>query len=585
MSSLQGRVIRLCEVNSDHKGVTDVIGEYPISDVDWTAVRIPLPTSKVDEGLLLYSPPTGEYQVLDDELILLGAGQLPSWGSHFLPFRSEDPQKVEPRLLIYSSTDGTACFYEVAQSKTGVKLLHKNSVQWNCGWTHFIPYRAEVNPGRTVPRYFAYKYSTGAAAFCELNGNGFNFTTLCRTNNQGPGWSSVMPYDVGGEPHLFFYAYGNGNVKFCRLLNQPNGNNDMCEPALDAAMQPVAGLFNHSPGWTHFVPYWGLGDATPRYIAYKYNSGSAAICSITYKRSTAVDTHLRAKWGAQCWSHFITFGQQCKHPNRFVVLLGCPLITDALHFDCTSQFVDKFSMPVPLGFQLMQYTSAEGRWNEIEKRLQESLPGAQVQKLFRVCHPQLYQRFRDECRSVEMLRKGHQGNTPSRICAWHGTDALSFVTGIDIGISPLPTIDGQVNALNCESNTPRSWSDAGFNLLFSTGGAYGRGAYFARHARYSVEIGNHTKCRFPGNPYRCVLILVEVELGNCYDYGNAIDRQLKRAPNGFDSVEGTESSFAVNRFTLHTQGKAPAPVVEDARQYIVFQRYRAYPHFIVEFTF
>jgi hypothetical protein len=146
-------------------------------------------------------------------------------------------------------------------------------------------------------------------------------------------------------------------------------------------------------------------------------------------------------------------------------------------------------------------------------------------------------------------------------------------------------------------------ADGGFDYRLGRAGAYGRGSYFAEHAIYSACL--YPARRTPSNPRGMVpndeggvtLLVAEVILGQSKDLGRACDGELKREPpieggtagETYDSIQGTEQSFGVHDYKARSHdrrdarqyGKNPRGEEEYGRQYIVYDKAKAYPKYLV----
>jgi hypothetical protein len=181
---------------------------------------------------------------------------------------------------------------------------------------------------------------------------------------------------------------------------------------------------------------------------------------------------------------------------------------------------------------------------EIERLAQKSLPEMRVVSLLRFANRELWKGY-VACRASIAAKNGGDPNTK---LVFHGTREPRDILG-----------------------SGRESNSEGFDFRRSKTDAYGRGSYFASAAAYPVLI--HPKRENEDGTF--TLIVAEVALGSIHDCGNKIGHSLvvppeRRAGLQHDSVRGTENSIGLR-----------AGDAAFGEQFIVYDRYQAYPHFLV----
>jgi hypothetical protein len=181
---------------------------------------------------------------------------------------------------------------------------------------------------------------------------------------------------------------------------------------------------------------------------------------------------------------------------------------------------------------------------EIERLVQKSLPEMRVVSLLRFANRELWKGY-VACRAGIAAKNGGDPNTK---LVFHGTREPRDILG-----------------------SGRESNSEGFDFRRSKTGAYGRGSYFASAAAYPVLI--HPKRENEDGTFS--LIVAEVTLGSIHDCGNEVDHSLvvppeRRAGLQHDSVRGTEKSIGLR-----------AGDAAFGEQFVVYDRYQAYPHFLV----
>eukprot|EP00927_Polykrikos_kofoidii_P063545 TRINITY_DN58385_c0_g1_i1.p1 TRINITY_DN58385_c0_g1~~TRINITY_DN58385_c0_g1_i1.p1 ORF type:complete len:424 (-),score=30.34 TRINITY_DN58385_c0_g1_i1:62-1333(-) len=182
---------------------------------------------------------------------------------------------------------------------------------------------------------------------------------------------------------------------------------------------------------------------------------------------------------------------------------------------------------------------------KLQQLIERSLPGARIVSLRRFANRSLWEAYQVSRRRVEA---DNAGDANAQLL-FHGTRDPSAILGTGL-------------ASNCD----------GFDFRRSSGGSYGTGAYFAREAAYPIKI-------FPRNNdpigHTFQLIIAEVALGDVYDFGDRCDASLSMPPDKrerltYNSVCGTEGGIGLRWSTQAWHGK----------QFVVYDRFQAYPHFL-----
>ena len=135
------------------------------------------------------------------------------------------------------------------------------SDDWSTGWTSFMPF---MLGGRQ--HYLAYKTGVGQASIDRIKTNLHGVDTLfsAAPGQWTRGWSTFMPFTLGGQPHYLGYKVNSGQVTVDRIRR--DGSN------VDTIQSGAAGTWTN--GWTSFVPFT-QGD--PLYLAYKAGTGEVSI--------------------------------------------------------------------------------------------------------------------------------------------------------------------------------------------------------------------------------------------------------------------------------------------------------------------
>eukprot|EP01043_Picozoa_sp_COSAG02_P029213 COSAG02_NODE_1808_length_10843_cov_4.345867_5_plen_420_part_00 len=220
-------------------------------------------------------------------------------------------------------------------------------------------------------------------------------------------------------------------------------------------------------------------------------------------------------------------------------------------------------------------------WGVIEARLQDSLPNHSVTKMMLVENNQLRADFERAMANVA----GKPANK-----ARGGT--LENMANVRLGFHAMPG-----GPDNLKKIYEGGRDDGGFDCRLGKEGAYGRGSYFAEHAIYSAYLYPRPTKAPDGS---IVLLVAEVILGQSKDLGRLCDRTLVREPpirggaagDVYDSVQGSEASMGFieacfrhdhPRFSPDAKryGGVACGCEEYGRQYIVYDKAKAYPKYLV----
>lgn len=199
------------------------------------------------------------------------------------------------------------------------------------------------------------------------------------------------------------------------------------------------------------------------------------------------------------------------------------------------------------GSALLPVAAGSSEWNWVLGKLQESIPGAFLDRLERWEHRLQWREYQTRKGSLALKRCG---NTEER-WFWHGTGSTSPCTVLE--------------------------HENGLDHRFAHGrGLYGRGLYLAERACYS----NHTKYVHQSRNGARQLLLVRASLGLAFDFGNIVDgstRGLTLPPEEeegirYDSVSGGP----------HRPGRS-GPGHDDSRIFVLYQTAQAYPEYVVSY--
>jgi hypothetical protein len=195
-------------------------------------------------------------------------------------------------------------------------------------------------------------------------------------------------------------------------------------------------------------------------------------------------------------------------------------------------------------------------FSEIVRRVAMSLPNFKVMQVRRVWNRQLWDAFKSNRSRVAAKNGGDAGAK----LLFHGSDHMTLQrivgSSADIGLY-----------------------NRGFDPRLSNRGEYSEphcASYFAQYAAYPVKINP----RLRDGPI-CTVLLAEVICGCPYNCGRQCQR-FARPPGDHDSVVGTENGIG-NRVLQDwsLSGKIGGSAEEMGKQFVIFDRDMAYPHFII----
>ena len=199
-----------------------------------------------------------------------------------------------PHYLAYKKSDGTAHIDRIRPDALGVDTIWETAAgqKWTKGWTSFVPF---VLNGQ--PHYLAYKAGSGQVAIDRIRGDGQGVDTIWPPEGiekWSTGWTSFVPFLLGGKPHYLAYKVGSGQVAIDRIRSDGQGVD---------TIWPAEGVAKWSKGWTSFVPFVLSGQ--PHYLAYKVATGRVNIDRIR-PNGDGVDTLWDGQW-SKGWTSMIAF--------------------------------------------------------------------------------------------------------------------------------------------------------------------------------------------------------------------------------------------------------------------------------------
>jgi hypothetical protein len=217
-------------------------------------------------------------------------------------------------------------------------------------------------------------------------------------------------------------------------------------------------------------------------------------------------------------------------------------------------------------------------WAEIEARVQESLPRHVVTKLEKIDNNQLLADF-DRQMKIVAAKPANAARA----------DTVAHRANVRFGFHAMAGKPAELKKIYEGGR-----ADGGFDYRLGRQGAYGRGSYFAEHAIYSAYL---FPCPAKAADSSIVLLVADVILGQSKDLGKGMDGTLLREPpieggvtgDVYDSVQGTEGSFGIHgppglhhpRQDARRYGRNPKGEEEYGRQYIVYDKAKAYPRYLV----
>jgi hypothetical protein len=209
-----------------------------------------------------------------------------------MPFRIAG----KPHYLAYKIGSGQVSIDRLKTNGHGVETLWgKPAGGWSKDWTTFMPFELGGQP-----HYLAYKVDTGQVTIDRVNPTGQDVTTVWGkpAGGWGKGWTTFMPFELGGQPHYLAYKVDTGQVTIDRI--NPTG-----QDVTTVWGKPAGGWSN---GWTTFMPF-ELGGQ-PHYLAYKVDTGQ-----VTIDRVNPTGQDVTTVWGKPAggwtkgWTSFVPFSR------------------------------------------------------------------------------------------------------------------------------------------------------------------------------------------------------------------------------------------------------------------------------------
>lgn len=199
----------------------------------------------------------------------------------------------QQHYLAYKSSDGTAQIGRIHSDGQGNDTIWSTTSQkWTKGWTSFVPF---LLGGK--PHYLAYKSGSGQVAIDRIRADGKGVDTIWPTQgveNWTKGWTSFVPFLLNGKPCYLAYKRGNGEVAIDRIRADGKGVD---------TLWPTQGVETWSKGWSSFVPF--VINGAQHYLAYKEGSGTVHIDRIR-DGGQGVDNVWQGQWSDK-WTSMIGF--------------------------------------------------------------------------------------------------------------------------------------------------------------------------------------------------------------------------------------------------------------------------------------
>ncbi|CAE7898453.1 Poly [ADP-ribose] polymerase 3 [Symbiodinium microadriaticum] len=188
------------------------------------------------------------------------------------------------------------------------------------------------------------------------------------------------------------------------------------------------------------------------------------------------------------------------------------------------------------------------------------LEAVSVKRVWRIEHPTLFRKY-SLCRSA--LQEKSQGGVPG----------ISPPIGEKLSLLAKRLLDPDVRASVNEvflfhgtsTSNIHSIVAHGLDFRLANTGFYGQGTYFASQSCKSWQYC----CRSCGDEAR-YMIIARVSLGKPH-YTKEVERNRKLPPKGFDSVVANPGPMAGHH-----------SAVQSHQEFVIFDRYQAFPEFLVE---
>ena len=190
-------------------------------------------------------------------------------------------------------------------------------------------------------------------------------------------------------------------------------------------------------------------------------------------------------------------------------------------------------------------------WGHFVSRIQESLPNSVVHKIVRIQNKFLWDRYSLEKKLLELKTVKLTSN---EIEVFHGSGSADPFNDI-------------------------ATSEHGFDMRQSKIGLWGRANYFSTTAKYSDSFCHKT---FDTSNNRQVkeLIIAYVLLGEILDLGRNTNNTLTLPPQKEVNSGSRPSTFNVTNLRYDSV----AGITSDTRIYMTYDKHRAYPSYIVQYT-
>jgi hypothetical protein len=252
----------------------------------WTSVAALLVSGQ--PHLLSYKNGSGEVAIdrLRSDLQGVDGVWTSSWSTGWTTFTPLDLGDGRTYYLAYKLTTGQVAIDEVRSNGAGVDTRFGGT--WATGWTNVVAWRApSSSDNRTL--YLAYKQASGGVAIDAVKAGAAGIDPIWQ-GQWSTGWTTLMPYLVGGERRLLAYKAATGEVSMDKV--NPYG----------AGGTQTFWTSTWSTGWSIFVPF-ELGGQ-PHYLAYKGSTGEVAIDRLL--DSGGVTSVWTGTWSAG-WTSMVPF--------------------------------------------------------------------------------------------------------------------------------------------------------------------------------------------------------------------------------------------------------------------------------------
>jgi len=176
-------------------------------------------------------------------------------------------------------------------------------------------------------------------------------------------------------------------------------------------------------------------------------------------------------------------------------------------------------------------------WNMIDKRMKETIPNIQIQKIERIQNKWLWEKY---CAARRVLHKKNDGNV-NEMNLFHGTSSND----------PAKIYNGE----------------HGFDMRYCSSGMWGIAIYFARNASYSNSY------RFTTPDKKFQMFLASVLVGDC-THVIPNDSSLRKPPS-----KSTKNSLGFKEDYDSVSGDT-----RGSKVYMIYENGRAYPQYLITYT-